>query len=856
MAVKTYYVAAGQDGNFGALVDGTAQAAASRTDGWTVAKLAAAQMAEFDAATKQASGAFSSATKPASFLTGATANAFKTPAALTGDFANTSWVFTWAVRAGTASSQAGRMRMRVFRSVNADGSAATEITGSTQVGTTSAALTTTADGTTTVTWSPGAIVTLANEFLFFVIAWEITTAAGSNSADVVIRTGSTGPAGSRLVTPDLAIPSPISIGKKAVATTVRGITVSATGAVPVLVGDIAPKNVAKNPSFEEDISGWGFYGGATLSRDTSTAWNGTASLKCNPTAGNGAQIYTGGSAGFVLPTGAWVCSAYVKGTAGKTYNVVNGSSFVATGGWDRVSSPRTGDGVSTLYFGILAPDTDPFWIDGVQIEAGSTLTAWVDDRTTVVRGILVAGPPQTLPIGKKISATVVRGITLVPGPVSFAIGKRISTTVVRGVNVFESSVAFPIGRVLPLGSYGSGGYGNDPYGGQTVYGITLGAAYSITVGIRAAATTVRGITFRSQRTDITLPAILTMGASMSSKKLAPRSIDASLVISPALLKRVPQKVPATLTLTPVVNRKLAKALPVGLTLTPTQATAFPRRSQAISAILSLTPTVLVGRVKFQPLAGSLTLTPTLALLSGKYRTLAASPVLIPAMARFVQAKRVYNVGLSLTPTLVDMLKKPFAVGLPLPPTMVKTKANFTTLSAPLSLSAVLTKVKAAPRAISGSLALTATLARRVWAPRSFSIGLNLNPGMLNRAKMFRQLDTGLNFIPTMKKTRGFVFNVALNFEALLFKGNQFIPINLASTFRFVVEMFPRRRSIGDYLLGSVLGTANLLNAKFTSVRLLAASMGRSSLSSSVAENDDGELVSASLGKSTLESVDK
>ena len=38
MAVKTYTVASGQDGNFGALVDGVDQTAASRTDGWTVGK--------------------------------------------------------------------------------------------------------------------------------------------------------------------------------------------------------------------------------------------------------------------------------------------------------------------------------------------------------------------------------------------------------------------------------------------------------------------------------------------------------------------------------------------------------------------------------------------------------------------------------------------------------------------------------------------------------------------------------------------------------------------------------------------------------------------------------------------------
>jgi hypothetical protein len=201
-SVKVFMVAAGNDGNFGALVDGVDQTAASRTDGWTVAKIAAANMAEFDAGTEQASGAFTTAAKPASFLTGTTANAFKTPAALTGTFAALSWTFTFAVRATVASSQAGRMRLRVFAATDAAGTIGVrELTSATQVGITSAALSTTADVTSAVTWNPGTTITMNAEYLFFVIAWEITTASGSNSGDVLIRTGQAA-GGSFLVTPD------------------------------------------------------------------------------------------------------------------------------------------------------------------------------------------------------------------------------------------------------------------------------------------------------------------------------------------------------------------------------------------------------------------------------------------------------------------------------------------------------------------------------------------------------------------------------------------------------------------------------------------------------------------------------
>jgi hypothetical protein len=206
MAVKTFRVASTTANNSGDLVDGVDQTAASRADGWTVGKTGTLLAADFDAATKQATGTFvTNTTRPSALIVGATCNAFGTTAPLTGTFAATAWTFTFAVRAGTASSQVGRMRMRVYRSVNADGSGATELTSGTQVGGTSAALSTTVDVTSAVTWSPGVTITLNNEYLFFVIAWEITTASGSNNGDVLIRTGQSA-AGSRLVTPDFVIP--------------------------------------------------------------------------------------------------------------------------------------------------------------------------------------------------------------------------------------------------------------------------------------------------------------------------------------------------------------------------------------------------------------------------------------------------------------------------------------------------------------------------------------------------------------------------------------------------------------------------------------------------------------------------
>lgn len=203
MAVKTFRLSVDLSGNFGTVDE--VDHSVVMDFGWTVAKIAAGLSSEWKASAGQASGSFTSQTttpKPASLLTGlGVANAMRTLNPLTGTFAATNWTFTFAMRAGISSSQRGRMRVRVYKSANAAGtSGVTELTGATLVSTTSAVIATTGETIVTVTWSPGAIA-LANEYLFFALAWETTTAGGSNSADARPLTGST-TAGTRIATPD------------------------------------------------------------------------------------------------------------------------------------------------------------------------------------------------------------------------------------------------------------------------------------------------------------------------------------------------------------------------------------------------------------------------------------------------------------------------------------------------------------------------------------------------------------------------------------------------------------------------------------------------------------------------------
>jgi hypothetical protein len=216
MATKNFRVTGTNvpiDNNLGRL-DESDQTAANRADGWTQGTKAAAQMSPFDAGTKQASTTFASTTQPASFVNGsnATANAFKTMYPLNGTFDVGNWVFTFAVRAASsATGQCGRIRLRVFKSTSYNGSVSpTELTAATQIGTTTTALSTSADRTSVVTWAPGTTIVLNNEFLFFVVAWEVTTAATNANADVLIRSGQSA-GGSFLTTPNYTpVANPIS----------------------------------------------------------------------------------------------------------------------------------------------------------------------------------------------------------------------------------------------------------------------------------------------------------------------------------------------------------------------------------------------------------------------------------------------------------------------------------------------------------------------------------------------------------------------------------------------------------------------------------------------------------------------
>jgi hypothetical protein len=221
MATKTYYLANATSDSWQRLVDGTPQTAATIVGGWVVGT-GATNHSEFQQGVERAASTFVNTTPPDGTLDTTLFDAFRSESALSGDFASADWTFSFALRAVTnASGQDLRIRFRIIKA-DADGSNATEITSGQQQGSEIVNLTTTADGVSSLTFNPGAF-SLSNQYLFIQIACERTGAATMTNADANFRTGSSGPAGTHIITSDFTGPTGPAAGLRTLSLTSAGI---------------------------------------------------------------------------------------------------------------------------------------------------------------------------------------------------------------------------------------------------------------------------------------------------------------------------------------------------------------------------------------------------------------------------------------------------------------------------------------------------------------------------------------------------------------------------------------------------------------------------------------------------------
>lgn len=201
---KTFYIlgssigAAGVNEHFNMQEGGSAPAegAMSTATGWEAGTLAIGRSALLNALTEVSRTAttapdWTTTLQPAQAPSATRGDSWRIPTAYTGSFAAGNWTLSMNIRSVTAGF-AGRCRLRwrIWRSTNADGSGATEVTGSTIVSPATTANISNASNTVVSVTSALSEVILTNEYLFFQLGIEITASGTTNTQDIHVRRGS------------------------------------------------------------------------------------------------------------------------------------------------------------------------------------------------------------------------------------------------------------------------------------------------------------------------------------------------------------------------------------------------------------------------------------------------------------------------------------------------------------------------------------------------------------------------------------------------------------------------------------------------------------------------------------------
>lgn len=151
-------------------------------------------------------------------------------------------------------------------------------------------------------------------------------------------------------------------------------------------------NLCTDPSFESGTAGWALSGSATIAQSAAIAQFGSKSLRVVATAAFGGAYLPAFIP--VTPSTAYTLSVYVAPDAGGTPirarwdEYTAGSVFVATRqvtitpsvGWQRVSVTAATDPTTVFVQPVIDSPTaaQGFFIDGVQLEAGASASAYCD----------------------------------------------------------------------------------------------------------------------------------------------------------------------------------------------------------------------------------------------------------------------------------------------------------------------------------------------------------------------------------------------------------------------------------------------------------------------------------------------
>ena len=192
-----------QSGSSALLLTLTNPGASTSTTGWGVADVNAATFSRMTATIERPRLEFQATAQPSGGPLNAAEDCFRISDATTGDFSPGTWYSSLSVIAVTSGGdQDGRLSCRIWRSANADGTSATEVTQGRMVGSNVTNLATTVAQSSSASTRVAAF-SLTNEYLFMQVAWENNSLVATNTRDALIRFGSLAQTnGSGLITAD------------------------------------------------------------------------------------------------------------------------------------------------------------------------------------------------------------------------------------------------------------------------------------------------------------------------------------------------------------------------------------------------------------------------------------------------------------------------------------------------------------------------------------------------------------------------------------------------------------------------------------------------------------------------------
>ncbi len=195
-----------QAGSSAGLLTLTQPGASTSTTGWTTNSNASGVYSRQTYNVEVPSANFTSTAQPSGAPVNSAQDCWRISAATTGDFSAGTWYSSISVIAVTqGSNDRGRAYSRLWRSANADGTSATEITQGGMLGSIFATGLSTTVAQSSSASTQVAAFSLSNEYLFLQLAWQVTLAGGGASNDVLIRYGSLAQTnGSGLITTSFA----------------------------------------------------------------------------------------------------------------------------------------------------------------------------------------------------------------------------------------------------------------------------------------------------------------------------------------------------------------------------------------------------------------------------------------------------------------------------------------------------------------------------------------------------------------------------------------------------------------------------------------------------------------------------